>query len=169
MAMRLEIEIRREAGGWPAEATLRSLAETAVKAALDAGARLSIERAEIGLVLTDDARIRVLNRDYRGLDRPTNVLAFPLSEPDRPAEAAILGDIVLAFQTVKDEAKRLGLPFRHHMTHLIVHGFLHLIGYDHETNQQAEVMERLETASLAALGISDPYGGEKAAAPDRRV
>ncbi|HZW46105.1 MAG TPA: rRNA maturation RNase YbeY, partial [Microvirga sp.] len=92
-----------------------------------------------------------LNRDYRGVDKPTNVLSFP------QASGPLLGDIVLAYETVRDEAALAGKPFRAHMGHLIVHGFLHLLGFDHEAEGEAEEMEALERAALGRIGIADPY------------
>jgi probable rRNA maturation factor len=113
--------------------------------------------SEVSVVLTDDERIRLLNRDHRGKDRPTNVLSFPQDDPDSDSYGPLLGDIVVAYETVAREAVDAGLPFRHHLTHMIVHGFLHLVGYDHQDDDEAEEMERLETAILAALGIPYPY------------
>ncbi len=113
--------------------------------------------AEVSLVFTDDARIRVLNRQYRGKDQPTNVLSFPAA-PLAPGKLGPpLGDIVMALETIAAESGAQRLDFADHVTHLIVHGFLHLIGYDHETDGEAAVMEWLETAILASLGIADPY------------
>jgi probable rRNA maturation factor len=106
-------------------------------------------------VLTDDSAIRELNRTWRRKDEPTNVLAFPTDSQAGPAR--LLGDIVIAYETLAREAKGERKRFDHHLAHLAVHGFLHLCGYDHETDRQAATMERLETAILARLGIPDPY------------
>lgn len=116
--------------------------------------------AEVAVVLAADAFVQALNRDYRGIDRPTNVLSFPAGDPGaRPLPGAprLLGDVVIAFETTRDEAARLGKPVAEHLCHLVVHGILHLIGYDHESEQDAEAMERLETAILGALGVADPH------------
>ena len=107
---------------------------------------------EISLVLTNDASIRRLNRDYRGKDKPTNVLSFPTIEAP-----GLLGDIVLARETILREAEDKGVSFKHHFTHLIIHGLLHLLGHDHQTEAEAEKMEAIEIAALAKLGIANPY------------
>ncbi len=120
----------------------------------DAGAEI-----ELSVVLTDDDAIRELNRDYRGRDQATNVLSFPASDAMLPGGGApiLLGDVVLSYQTVRAEAERQGKRPADHLAHLIVHGTLHLFGYDHETDDAAEAMERLEIAILHGIGISDPY------------
>ncbi|MHB1111068.1 MAG: rRNA maturation RNase YbeY, partial [Devosia sp.] len=107
-------------------------------------------------VLTDDAEQRVLNRDWRGIDKPTNVLSFPQIEPFSPL-IGILGDITLARETLEREAKEFEKSFEDHFTHLVVHGFLHILGYDHVEEADALVMEGLETQILASMGIADPY------------
>src|SRR5207248_6942435 len=113
---------------------------------------------ELAVVLTDDAGIRALNRAWRGLDKPTNVLSFPaMSLPDRSQGPRTLGDIAIAYETARHEADAENKPFKHHLSHLAIHGFLHLIGYDHETDDEAELMEGLERQILAGLGIPDPY------------
>jgi probable rRNA maturation factor len=126
-----------------------------------AAAGLSLPvRTEFGISLADDAAQRRLNRDYRGRDRPTNVLAFPAwATGDRvPAEAPLLlGDVVLAFETVAREARRQNKPLADHLRHLVVHGVLHLLGYDHRAPDEAAIMESLETAILRGLGLPDPY------------
>lgn len=112
--------------------------------------------AELSIVLLDDAQQQVLNRDYRGIDKPTNVLSFSQIEPFGPV-SGILGDITLARETLEREATELGKSFTDHFTHLVVHGFLHILGYDHIEEADALVMERLETQILDSLGIADPY------------
>jgi probable rRNA maturation factor len=107
--------------------------------------------AEVSFALADDAAVRVLNRDYRGKDKPTNVLSFESGE--RP----FLGDVVLALETVLAEAEDQGKPAADHLTHLVVHGVLHLLGHDHETAGDAKKMEKVEVAVLADLGVPDPY------------
>ena len=121
--------------------------------------------AEVSILLADDATVRRLNADYRGSDRPTNVLSFPLFEEARarassPAGTWPLGDIVLAFETVRDEAAAQAKPLPHHVSHLLIHGCLHLLGYDHQGATEAALMERLEREVLAQLGIPDPYAGD---------
>lgn len=106
----------------------------------------------VSLLLTDDAALAVLNRDWRGKDRPTNVLSFPAAE-----QSDFWGDIALAAETVSAEAAEQNKPFENHMAHLLTHGFLHLLGHDHEDDGEAERMEARERAILARLGIADPY------------
>lgn len=120
--------------------------------------------AELAVLLADDGAIRALNRDHRGHDRPTNVLSFPLVDaPLRPGarripgQPLLLGDVALALETVVAEARASGIPTAHHVSHLVVHGILHLLGHDHETEADAVRMEALEAAILARLGIPDPY------------
>lgn len=112
--------------------------------------------AELSVVLMDDASQQELNSQWRGIDKPTNVLSFPQIEPFSPV-LGILGDITLARETLEREALDLGVSFTDHFTHLVVHGFLHILGYDHIEDSDALVMEGLETQILATLGIADPY------------
>ncbi len=115
---------------------------------------------EIGVRLADDAEQRRLNRDWRGVDAPTNVLAFPAWEPGAPIPSGaplLLGDVVLALETVAREARQQDKPPGDHLSHLVVHGVLHLFGYDHVDEAEASAMEALETAILASLGVPDPY------------
>ncbi len=112
--------------------------------------------AELSIVLTDDAEQRGLNRDWRGKDSATNVLSFPQIEPFGPV-IGIVGDITLARETLEREALAQGTSFADHFVHLTVHGFLHILGYDHISDDDALVMEALETEILASLGIADPY------------
>ena len=139
-------------------ADVESRARAAVGAALQ---RLAVAGPlEISLVFTDDAEQRALNRDYRHKDRATNVLSFPNMDDDTPADAGmprLLGDVVLARETVEREAREQGKSLADHVTHLLVHGTLHLLGYDHEEVAEAAEMEALETTILAGLGIADPY------------
>ena len=150
----LEIALSVNAEGWPDG--LETVAETAIHEALaQSGARVA-GIAEVSVVLTDDAEQRELNRQWRGIDTSTNVLSFPQLEPFAPV-MGLVGDIILARETVAREAAEMGIPFAAHFTHLVVHGFLHLLGYDHVEDSEAERMERLETQILATLGIADPY------------
>lgn len=131
-------------------------AGTAMRRAIaTAAATLSTPAAELAIVLTNNAAMRLLNRAWRDVDAATNVLSFP----NRPigAETALLGDIVLAYETIAAEARNEGKPFAHHLAHLAVHGFLHLLGYDHERETDATRMERLERKILHRLAIPDPY------------
>ena len=112
--------------------------------------------AEVSVLFADDAFVRGLNARWRGQDKPTNVLSFPAA-PDAGPGPRALGDIVLAYETVAREALEAGKPFDHHAAHLLVHGFLHLLGFDHETDAEAAVMEACETRILETLDIPDPY------------
>jgi probable rRNA maturation factor len=120
-----------------------------------------VGEAELAVMLTDDSGIRTLNSNWRGIDKPTNVLSFPALQPEgvpKPGDAPrMLGDIAIAYETMRREADEEAKPFDHHLCHLAVHGFLHLIGYDHENDADAGEMESLETEILAQLGIPDPY------------
>lgn len=141
-----------------------ALVERMALAALAGGdCDLGTGPVEISMVLSDDATVQGLNRDWRGKDKPTNVLSFAtLDDEDAPqvdGAPLLLGDIILAFATCRDEAVELGKPLSEHLCHLVVHGVLHLLGYDHEDDEsEAEEMECLETTILAGFGIADPYG-----------
>ena len=127
-------------------------------AALDGGQGI---HAEVSILLTDDAAVQVLNRDWRGVDKPTNVLSFPAEGISPPGAPALLGDVALAFETVAREAAAQGKPIEHHTRHLLVHGVLHLLGYDHVREEDAERMEERERKILARFGVSDPYAAER--------
>ena len=154
MPVPLHIEISRNSDGWPD--TLDARAEEAVREALKQSKATVTSAAELSVVLTDDAEQRDLNRDWRGIDKSTNVLSFPQIEPFGPV-SGILGDIILARETLEREAVEQGVSFEDHFTHLMVHGFLHILGYDHMDDDGALVMEGLETQILASLGVADPY------------
>jgi len=153
--------------GWP-NGEWEALAERAADAASQAAPELVSERLSVSVLFTSDEEVHSLNREWRGRDKPTNVLSFPMLEreallaltPDGPPEMppVILGDIALAYQTCAREAAEKGASLEHHAAHLIVHGLLHLAGHDHvHSDEEAEVMEAMEIAALAKLGISDPY------------
>ncbi|MCT7374328.1 rRNA maturation RNase YbeY [Chelativorans salis] len=152
----IAIDIAVEADGWPAEEALQRLAKEAVVAA--AAATGAGSGQTLGILFTDDENIRTLNARFRGKDKPTNVLSFPappgMAPPSTPPH---MGDIALARETIVREANAEGKAFDHHLTHLVIHGFLHLAGYDHETGQEAEEMESLERRILKGLAIGDPY------------
>jgi probable rRNA maturation factor len=150
----LSIAFAVNAEGWPE--ALEAVAETAIRAALKQSEAEVVGVTEVSVVLTDDAEQRELNRQWRGFDKSTNVLSFPQIEPFTPI-SGLLGDITLARETVAKEAEEMGISFEDHFAHLVVHGFLHLIGYDHIEQEDAEEMEGLETEILASLGIADPY------------
>ena len=133
-----------------------------------------LTHVEASIVLADDAFVKGLNRDYRDRDRPTNVLSFPAQEPDPglrapaetlPGEPVMLGDVVVAYETAAAEATDEGKTLGDHLSHLVVHGMLHLLGHDHQTPVAAEAMEKLEVDVLDGLDIANPYGdGHPAAA-----
>ena len=158
----ITVDIAIEAAAWGEEARWRPLAE-GVAAAVAARDELIVpDEAELSLVLTDDARIRVLNRDWRGFDKPTNVLSFPAADADEDDPGPLLGDVIVAHETMAREAAAEGKSFDDHFAHLLVHGLLHLFGFDHETDEEAEEMEALETEILAGLGVADPYAEDRA-------
>lgn len=154
--MSFAIDISAEAEGWSKVHDLEGFVRRAAEAAmLDNDAPPS----EISVVLSDDEHLRELNKHHRGMDKPTNVLSFPAARTKTPAGAPrMLGDIVIAFETVEREAAEESKPFENHLSHLVVHGVLHLLGYDHEGDEEeAELMETRERQILAKLGIPDPY------------
>ena len=112
---------------------------------------------ELSIVLSSDEEVHILNRDYRGKDKATNVLSFPSGLEPGLAETDLLGDVILAFETVSMEADRDGKTLEAHLRHLVVHGVLHLLGFDHETDDEAREMEHREVEILAGFGVSDPY------------
>jgi probable rRNA maturation factor len=129
----------------------RSIAEAAAEAAGTSG--------EIAIMLIDDSAMRDLNRRWRGKDTPTNVLSFPAARHGAGGANSPLplGDIVIAYETTAREASAQNTPFMHHLAHLAVHGFLHLLGYDHEADAEAEAMEEMEAKALARIGVPNPY------------
>ena len=145
---------------WQAEPDAEAVVHRAIAAAAES-VDADVGDAELAVMLTDDAGIRTLNLNWRGIDKPTNVLSFPALQPTGPATPddapRMLGDIAIAYQTTRKEADDEQKPFDHHLSHLAVHGFLHLIGHDHEKDDDAEAMESLERKVLAQLGIPDPY------------
>jgi len=148
------IDIQMQSPLW----NTQPLALQTVREAVDAAAgALSTEGGEVSILLTDDSEIARLNRDWRGIDKPTNVLSFPASSHRASQGEKLLGDIVIAYETLEREARDESRDFLHHLAHLAVHGFLHLIGFDHETNAQAEEMEGLESSIMMRLNMPDPY------------
>ena len=145
---------------WRAETEAEAIIHRAIEAAAEM-VDADTGDAELAVMLTDDAGVRTLNANWRGIDKPTNVLSFPALQPTgtpSPDDAPrMLGDIAIAYETVRREADDEQKPFDHHLSHLAIHGFLHLIGYDHETDQEAGEMEDLERKILAQIGIPDPY------------
>lgn len=155
--MTVHYDMAINAEGWQNEETLRRLVDSVLQATLQ---ELGFDKidSELSLVFTNDADIREINAKWRHIDKPTNVLSFPafaLQPGQEPGE--VLGDIVIARETVEREAAEEDKSFDDHLSHLVVHGLLHLMGYDHQNDEEAEQMETLERKILASLGISDPY------------
>ncbi|MFN3512402.1 MAG: rRNA maturation RNase YbeY [Phenylobacterium sp.] len=149
----IDIEIEDQAWSYT-EGEVEALTLAAAEAALAAA---DFEGGRVTILLTDDATVHDLNHRFRGKDAPTNVLSFPApSNPERH-----LGDVALAFGVCAREAEAQAKPFSHHLQHLVAHGVLHLVGYDHETDAEAEQMEGLERVVLAGLGVPDPYSAEQ--------
>jgi probable rRNA maturation factor len=161
------IDIASECPGWgqacpAAEQLAREAGKEALEEGMAALGRVPAAPIELGITLADAARQRQLNREFRGQDTPTNVLAFAAWKPGPEVEAppgmpTLLGDVVVAFETVLREAAEQGKSVGDHLSHLVVHGVLHLLGYDHQTAADANQMESLEVSILAKLGIADPY------------
>ena len=151
------IDVSVEAGDWPAEDVLSPLVERAVRAAFQVAVLKVLKNTEVSLLFTDDAAIKSLNARWRGKDGPTNVLSFPGSDPQGDVYGPLLGDIVFGFETISREAQELGVDFSDHLSHLTIHGLLHLFDYDHQETDEAELMESLEKRVLASIGVDDPY------------
>jgi probable rRNA maturation factor len=153
------VDIVVSAAAWEALPGLEDLASRAVEQSARVGGAKTARDSELCIVFCDDAEMRGLNAKWRGQDKPTNVLSFPT--PGALATKPLLGDIVIAFETVAREADEQGKSLADHASHMIIHGFLHLIGYDHGTQAEAEAMEALERRAAEALGIKDPYDGTR--------
>jgi len=153
-----DIDIEIESPLWAAQPE----AQATVRAAIAAAAARAPAAGEMSVLLAGDAAVQALNRDWRGIDKPTNVLSFPSAAPEAAGVPAFLGDIAIAFETLAREAEAEKKPFLHHLAHLAVHGYLHLLGYDHQTDSEAEAMETLEREILAAMRIPDPYAADAA-------
>jgi probable rRNA maturation factor len=190
--MKIALDISVPSGLWRGLPRARALARETIAAAMAESGLAEGEDVEVSLCLADDARLRALNLRWRGVDKPTNVLSFPTPLADagdspsidgRPSGRPLdrvslakgagfagraqrarlqLGDIALAYETLAREASELGVPLSDHYRHLVAHGFLHLLGYDHETEREAERMEALETRIMARLGAAEPYPREVA-------
>lgn len=160
---------------------VQSVLPRAFDVAAKASGNTSEERGEVCLVFTSDAEVAGLNSQWRGKDGPTNVLSFPAGDDEEFKEDCeevgdvmdadggadrVLGDVILAFETIAREAEEQGKTFRNHTAHLLVHGVLHLLGYDHQTDEEAEQMETIESRVLASAGIADPWHSHQAAVSD---
>ena len=149
--------IEQDSALWEQLIDAEAIAERALEAAVDMAGLTLLDGAELGILLSDDEHVKSVNQEWRGIDKPTNVLSFPAVEPTKLARAPFLGDIIIAYETVEREAKAEGKAFADHYAHLVVHGFLHLLGFDHINEADAERMEALEIAILSSLDIPDPY------------
>jgi len=162
--MSIDLALSIEDEGWSALLDAEMLVERAIRAAL-AHTAPNLARGEISLVLSSDAEVQILNRQWRDKDKPTNVLSFPGEDDlrDIPDDAPppMIGDIILAWGVVSAEATEQHKPLAHHVQHLVVHGVLHLLGFDHEDDAEADEMEALEREILAGLGVPDPYQDER--------
>jgi len=145
------VEIQVQSPLWNKEPDAADTVRAAIAAAAET---LSTGVGEVSIVLTDDSQMQILNREWRGVDSPTNVLSFPAA---KAPGGRILGDIVIAYETLKRECDNEGRVFLHHLAHLSVHGFLHLLGYDHANDTEADAMEALERKILTRMQMPDPY------------
>ena len=150
----VKIDIRVESDLWKRKPDIKTVARRAI---VKAATMVALPKCELSVLLTDDPTIRTINADWRGVNAPTNVLSFPAPGG---GERPFIGDIVLAYETIAAEARAERKPFAHHFAHLAVHGFLHLLGYDHIRKKDAEIMEDAERAILRQLRIPDPYRGQ---------
>ena len=161
--MPIALDITYDSENWPSN--LEPLIRESAEKSLRASDKTNFHHdAEISVMLTDDKEIKKLNRMYRGKNKPTNILSFPLidftqNDPISP-EGKELGDLVLAYNTLEREAQEQKKAFEDHLRHLIVHGTLHLLGYDHEDPEEADKMEALEITILEEMGIKNPYGSD---------
>jgi probable rRNA maturation factor len=145
------VDIQVQSPLWQAEPRAEETVRAAIKTAASA---LSTPPGEVSIVLTDDSTIRALNRRWRGIDKPTNVLSFPAAQA---GSTDFLGDIVITYETLEQECDDGDRNFLHHLAHLTVHGFLHLVGYDHQTDSDADEMEALESKIMRSMNMPDPY------------
>jgi probable rRNA maturation factor len=155
--MKLDIAVDQASPLWAGLPEAEELVERAILASVARCGVALRKGAEVSVQLVDDAQIRALNAQWRGFDKATNVLSFPAAPVDKLAASPLLGDIVLAFETIRREADDMRISLGDHFTHLVVHGFLHLVGFDHQESGEADRMERLETQILAGMAIADPY------------
>jgi probable rRNA maturation factor len=159
----LEVEVVHQDTAWADAGLGDAMLARAARAAFDAASPRCGRAYHVAVALINDAGMRVLNRTWRGKDAPTNVLSFPADDPIN--EPDFVGDVVLAYETAHKEAREQDLPLADHVSHLVVHGVLHLLGFDHGDDAEAERMEDLERRALASLGIADPYAEQDETRP----
>ncbi len=163
----LAVDILAQSQRWTEHPDVNEWIVKCLRAAADMTPNVAWQRTEVAVVLSDDEQVRVLNRTWRNRDAATNVLSFPAQQAGMnadPSAPRTLGDIVLAYETLAREAMEQGVPFEGHLAHLLVHGLLHLVGFDHQAEHQASVMEEQERRILARLGLPDPYAAASPAA-----
>jgi len=158
------VDILIESEAWRMLPEAEDIVRRAIAFAATSKAAICRRKSELAVLLCDDETIESLNTRWRGQEKPTNVLSFPAPPPrgDMPCEKVPLGDIAIAYETLAREASEQGKPVCDHLSHLVVHGFLHLLGYDHHRGSEADRMERLERDILARIGIADPYAAGNA-------
>lgn len=157
-AATLTVDFSLQSGSWPDQSELATLLDTVMGSASAHCPFDMPNGAEVSVVFCDDANIQILNNEFRDEDKPTNVLSFASNDGlELKSWSPLLGDIILAQETIEREASDQSKTFTDHLTHLLVHGFLHLVGYDHMNDEDAEVMENMERKILASLNIADPY------------
>ena len=157
------VEFVETAARWRRALPARRLAREAVAAAAGEAGVALMRGAELTVHLSDDEGVRALNKQYRAKDSATNVLSFPAASAARLGVSRLLGDVFLALETLEREALAEKKRLDDHFRHLVAHGFLHLVGFDHETAEEAQAMERIEVRALARLGVADPYAGQEPA------
>lgn len=162
----LSIDVVFEDGDWPDQGRVDALVREAAAAVAAHPLNRAVPSGEACIALSSDAHVQSLNANFRGSDKPTNVLSFPAARLAVPQSGVPLGDIVIARETVEREAREKQIPFADHLRHLTVHGLLHLLGYDHETEGDAIEMERIETEILARIGVPDPYADPATSSDD---
>ncbi len=162
----LSIEVVNNVGDWPIDAAALETLVAETAQALVHCIQLPAPTNWATFAIVDDARLQSLNATWRGQDKRTDVLSFANNQPSVPGQPQFLGDVIMAADTVRAEAKALGQPLDNHVRHLVLHGLLHLLGFDHETSEDALEMEGLESEILAKFGIADPYNGRPQVATD---
>lgn len=153
------LDVSVEAGDWHDIDRFTGLSRKAVDVTCKLAELKMHPETEMGIILTDDSNIKLLNQEHRGKASPTNVLSFPICDADVETKGPMLGDVVLAFETLETEAKTQKKSLDEHFSHLIIHGILHLFGYDHQIDDDANEMEALEISVMRHLGYPDPYAG----------
>jgi probable rRNA maturation factor len=154
----ITVDVQRAVTGWRVVPRVTALVRQAALRAISMSGVAVMPGAEIAVSLSDNIRVQAANLAWRAIDKPTNVLSFPGAPEDKISRSPFLGDVILALETVVQEAEHEQKTLDHHLSHLVVHGVLHCLGYDHMTTADAERMEKLETLILASLAIPDPYG-----------